>query len=851
MAIKYFSALSINNSNVEKALKNIPQDAALILNFRNDTSFYEIFKDYELFDAIVGESRAGEINQLQEALLKQPEFTEAISDKNIFISFHPNKADSVDFLYSINLNEHLELTDIEDALIKNPQFTSKKDNKTGIYTITIKSLPRPFFIFFEPGVATGSFSEELLTRSINKNFPKIDENFVAEIDKSSRQNQNSPVNIFINHNKIGDFIGKYIRGKVNGTLGLLTHLKGLSSLNMNFKSDALMFNGISKTDTSSPSYLNLFLNQKPVKNELKRILPDNLAYFISFGISDYTKFESKLHSFQNKRKELSKLQNQLKLVKDRTGVDLDKELLPYLGDEFAVLETSVRENFALIKLKNGREANFTLQLISKALNEEIGQLNHSNIFYYYLGDPLRSYSRPYFSIVDNYLIIANTTGVIESFLDNYRKEKFLINTPDFADYNQYVANQSNVFYFINNKNSERLINTSLKNKYALAFKSEDYGLKNFYGFSYQWSSDDGHFFTNIYVNYKSSGSYKLKEAWKTDLNNGLATQPQLIDFQSTNILLLQDKANTLYAISTEGQKLWSTPITGRIKGTFHKVNEQEVVFNTQDALYKLNISGKIVDGFPIKLPFNASYDLSLFNNKIFLPAGNVIMAYDKDGKQLPNWNHTLSGKILFDLKTAAVGDNHYIIAGTENGNFYFYDEIGDLLTKAEYPSSLFKNPLFTDIADSPENSRIITTDTSGSVLNISYKGVISKRKLTDIHGQHSFGQVNITGNEKPESIFLDKQNLNTISSDGLPIWTYTFTAKAERKLLFFKLNNYLWQCGVVDPISKELFLFNDEGNLVKGFPVKGEGLFLVTSLTNNGSYYLIASKDNTLIAYKL
>ncbi len=519
MAIKYFSALAVHNNNVSKALKNIPEDAAFILNFNNDQSFYDIFQDFELFDAVVGEQRANEIKQLQQALLRHPAFEEAISNENIFISLHPNRADSVDFLYSINLNEGFDVSDVEDAFEKNSEASIKKNSGTSVYAISIKSLNKPFFIFLDGGVVTGSFSEELLNRSIKKGSARIDGDFVKEIDYSVNHNQNSPVNIFINHNRSADFIGQYTQNKPNGALTLITRVKGISSLNMNFKSDALMFNGISKIDSTAPTYLGLFLNQEPVKNDLKQIMPHNLSYFICFGVSDYQAFENKLHNFFDRRKELSKLQNQLNLVKEKTGVDLDKELKPYLGNEFAVLETEGRERLALIKVKNGREVRLTLEQVSDEFNEQIGRLNNSNLFYYYLGDPLKQFSRPYFSVVDNYLILSNNTSVITNYINNYNGDRLLVNTPEFADHNQFIANQSNIFYFVNNKNAQNLLKASIKTNYFNIFKSDGYGLKGFYGLSYQWSSDDGHFFTNLYANYKSSTSLKPSEVSKNTISN--------------------------------------------------------------------------------------------------------------------------------------------------------------------------------------------------------------------------------------------------------------------------------------------------------------------------------------------
>jgi len=852
MAIKYFSSISTHSSNVEVALKNVPQDAALILNFSNDDSFYEIFKDYELFDAVIGEERASEIKQLQQTLLRQPDLKDVTSEKNIFISFHPNAADSVDFLYTINLNPNIDLSDIEEALFTNPELSAGKNNINGVFSIKLKSLNKLFYLSFQNGAATGSFSQDLLLRSISADKPKVDEALIKEISNSGAQNNNSPVNIYINHSQIPGFISKYIHGKVNGPLGILTHIKGFSSLNMNFKSDALMFNGISKTDKADLSYASLYLSQKPVKNDLKNVFPENIAYFISFGISDFNTFSSNLQKLFNKRKELPRLQSQLNAVKTRRGVDLDKELKPYFGNEFAILESSLREKFAIIKLKNGRQADFTLQMISSRATTGVSQFNNSNILYYFFGDPLKQFARPYFTVIDNYLIVANASSLVQKLVANFGLEHSLIKSPDFADYNQYVANQSNIFYFINNKNAERLIASSLKANYAKAFKDDSYGLKNFYGFSYQWSADDGYFFTNIYINYKSAGSYKLKEAWNNDLGARPASQPQLLDYKGSGLILVQDRSDNLHAISVTGKKLWTVQVKGKIQGEFQKPGAEEIIFCTNNNLYRMNLNGTVAEGYPTNLPFNATYGPALLNDKIYIPAGNNIMAFTKDGTSLPNWNHTLNGKILFGLNTINVGDMRAVMAGTENGLFYIYDESGDLLVKAQDESTtLYKSPVFLDSDNSPESSRLITADTSGSITFVTLKGLLTKKKLPEVHSPQSFSFVNITGDEYPEYVFLDKKGVNLISKDNLPAWSYNFSSEGKRKFVSYKINNFVSQAGILDTDKREFYLFKDDGSLLKGFPVEVGDYAIVTSPGNDNTRYLITNKGSMLTAYKL
>ena len=83
IAILYFSNLGVETHNNDKILASIPQETALIFQFKNDRSLNDVFKDYEIFNTILGAQRVAEITQLQLLLLEHPQLLEASDNQNI------------------------------------------------------------------------------------------------------------------------------------------------------------------------------------------------------------------------------------------------------------------------------------------------------------------------------------------------------------------------------------------------------------------------------------------------------------------------------------------------------------------------------------------------------------------------------------------------------------------------------------------------------------------------------------------------------------------------------------------------------------------------------------------------
>lgn len=854
----YFSNLSSGSRQNSRALSRIPADASITAGFRYDESFREIFQGYKPFFAAVGEEKTSEIRLVQKFFLSNPELSQAVEGQFIFLSFHPAK-EHIDFLWSVSLDEKLPLEDLLGRL-SNPESgisikTAGED--ADLYEVSFKAQDKPFFLYLNNGAAWGSFSKPLLLKVADPDAGKISKEFIAEINAGS-QNAGSPFNLFINHQALPGFAGGYLKDKINGSFQLLKNLKGFSTLNMNFKSDAVMFNGISETENSN-AYLNLFLTQQPVTSSIKKMMPLHTADFLVFGISDYEKFGAGLQDLLKKRGELGRLEDQLKLIQTKTGTNIKRDLPQFLGKEFGVVQVSNGEKTALIQLKDGSRFKDAMEPISSPAADSIRRFDNSNILYILLGDPMKEFTRPYYLIKDNYLIAGNSLSALRSFFREYNNEKLLVKEQGFGEFNQLLANESNVLFFTHIENSKRIVRGTLKSAYAKAFTAKEGGLTDFYGFSFQWSAEGDHFFTNFCAHYTASGSSELENAWRFKMNGRIALSPQVLDGTSGKpFIIVQDNINNVYGLSVEGEKYWARQIDGEVLGEIRQLDDHSLVFNTADKLYRTTTLGNDFPGFPVKLPHKASYGLTINSSnpdelKIFIPGGNFILGYDSSGRALDSWNKELDGRILFDLKTAKLNDTHYVIAGTENGSFYFFNYNGGLISRQQdNQKHRFSNPVFLELKSGSNDSRIITTDTAGTVKSFYFDGRSRQKNISSWSPGHFFAAENIASNPEKELIFLDQTQLYVYHGDSTLAYNFEFPYPITDRPQLFRSGQASWQLGIASSENNLLYLFKEDGTLAPGFPFKGEPHFYVGDLKNDGSkYFLCGSRDGYIHAYKL
>ncbi len=851
MAVKYFSALNGSTSNHLKVLRLIPSNAAMVMSINNDESTYDLFKNYGPFEAVAGKTLVARMKLLRNVLLKDIAPQEASDSWKIFLSFHPTKGDSLDVMFGLALNPKFSRDKLMEAAGNNKNITIQEiDDKR--YELQLGSARTKFYVYADNESLLGSFSKQL----INQIDPKksISSSFVNEINDNTLKNQNSPIGINFSNDASFKAFRLMQRGSQDGNSALLNKMQGLTALSMNFKSDALMFNGLSKPDTTQACYFNIYLRQQPVVNYLKNFIPENTANFLEFAFSDPKKFNADLNHYFLKRGEWKKIQANVNTIRKQTGLNIDRDIKHCLSNEFAVIETKNRERYVIIKLKDGIKMASGLRLVSNKLSDNISQINRRDVLYTCLGAPLQHFAIPYFAIVDNFMIVANTSGVIQNYLTAYNQGTFLSRSREFSNHEQLVANKCNVRYFVNTANSSYIIRRTLRGRYASLF-DDAHALKNFYGLSVQLSADSPNFQVNVYSNYNEPADQELGEAWKLKLNASVSEVFGLFRKGLDKILLVQDKSNNLYGITEDGKKLWQESLNGKIMGAISQLDDDSFIFNTNNRLYRIDTTGTAAGNFPVAINYQASGGSVISTGhaketKIFIPAYNLIMGFHADGTLLNGWESPLATGILNNILVGHEGNADYVMAANNGGRFYFIDMNGkvaeDLKTET---STSFRGDIYYS-SPIQKNCSITCADTAGLVYQVSKGGKmgISNSSSGSIR---QFAWANVTGDLKPEMIFLDKKQLSVLNSDAIPVFNYILEKNADYKLYILSADdeNII---AVTAENGRKTFIFDDDGNLRKGFPVKSMGKSAIGTLRTDGGLYLFCGSENAdLHAYRL
>lgn len=497
VTVFYFAKLKLPGQNTTNLINQIPEDAALVFEFKNDPEFFDLFRESTLLTSFIGQKKANELEYLYQQVFKQTALKAAFNNRSIFISFHPEiESGDLDMLMLVNADG---VTALEQALKgfithSDAALESEKIGNKTVQRITFPALKEVFYLTYNAEVVAGSFNKSLLLNFLDERTDKKVSNLTQ---LSDQQNKNSIANLYVNYQRFPVLFKQLFRNQNDDFFRFLNTFPASAALTLNYKTDALLFNGFTQTDTAASTYLNLFLSQQPAKNTLKNIYPVNTASAVGFAYGSPASFLTKLDQWQQKNRREGKAKTLFNQIKKETGVAIKTVFRKQLDKEFAVLTTAESEKIAIIQVKNGSELEPFLRNISINPDSERTRFKYENLPYYLLGEPFANFKQPYFVLIDNYLFLSNSDSGLKRYLENYHQQHFLTEKKQYYDFDQLLAEQSNISFFVHLPNSAQIFQKNLQPAFKNSFNKKNYGWKNYFAGELQFTASQNNFYTNF------------------------------------------------------------------------------------------------------------------------------------------------------------------------------------------------------------------------------------------------------------------------------------------------------------------------------------------------------------------
>jgi hypothetical protein len=388
-------------------------------------------------------------------------------------------------------------------------------------------------------------------------------------------------------------------------------------------------------------------------------------------------------------------------------------------------------------------------------------------------------------------------------------------------------------------------------------------LQKIQSLGFQITKVSGMNYGNMLVHYLDEYRGKPQTVWESLLDTAFSFKPQFVEnhYTGQKEIFLQDDNNSIYLINKAGRILWkqkiSEPINSEVKQIdYYKNGKLQLIFSTENYLHVIDRNGNYVERYPVRLREKASAGMSLFDyegNKdyrIFIPCiDNNIYAYTKEGNIVSGW--TFSGtdnRVTNPLVHFRVENKDFIVFG-DKFKTYITDRRGSIRVAVnEMIAKSENNNYYLENNGTLAKSRILTTDTAGHIISISFGGKVSKLNIGDYSSNHFFDFKDVNADGRKDFIILDRDNLVVIDQDRSRILDFSFPNEIVQRPIYFLFSYNDRKLGLIDNRDTKIYLINNDGSLYHGVPLDGNTLFSIGYLENSvGDFNLIVGGSNNFL----
>lgn len=874
--------------SAEKTLDAVPLNSPLILRINSAEDFVETLQnkinyksDLQAFESI---SKFFDlINYIDTTSLFSGSAFKDLLKAPIYVSVNKIGKNSFEWAMHFAIQNQAHLNDLK-SWITNRHSEKRIYTGFSIFKISIPANNiNPLFVTWQNGVLTVSPSSLIVEASIRQQQTghslRTNPQF-SNLNKTT--NPGSIASLFFNFSLLPGFSEPFLAPKAKNNALFFGRISSWGALDLQLNKERLTLNGfLSNKDTSK--FSSLFEGVKPRKSSLHQVLPSDIKLFFSYNYDDPLRFIENLKRYIQNSDEAKKFETVNQSYKNATGSH-------FVDAFFNLVEGEAALAFSNYNASNPKEGRF-LVFRTKGQASTLSELKQMQKYFGVSTDPITWYKvdesttfpiyqgfseelpkvalgylfpdtpLQYFSFYRNYLIFGDSQKSLESFLYQNILKRTLQSHPYFSSFMENFAYEENLFLFAEIPHLISFLQPSLNPDYFHPTQEQMKILFNFYGAGIQLSNSSGLHYVTACADYTPHRDKEPRTIWQSRLDSAVAIKPALVvnHYTREKEIMVQDKLNNLYLINNMGRILWEKPLDGPIISEIHQIdyyqnNKLQYLFNTEKKLYLLDRNGNHVARYPFTLPAKATNGVAVFdydknrNYRLFLALEDrQIYLFDKTGARVTGWNiPQTEGIVTQPVQFFRTSGKDYIVFSDQYRN-YIMDRRGNTRVR---PNKIFirnnLSPFYLEYPNS-EKSALVTTTTDGSLAQILLpSGETIIRPQTKVENQpHYFA---ILYDNKPKYVIVTAEQLKIYNNNLHPEVNKKLESPVKVIADIYHFSSTDYKIGLVSEKESKIFLYNSDGTLYKGFPLKGTSRFSIGFLKSSAyRFNLITGGDYNFI----
>ena len=397
-------------------------------------------------------------------------------------------------------------------------------------------------------------------------------------------------------------------------------------------------------------------------------------------------------------------------------------------------------------------------------------------------------------VVDNYSLNSNSNYKkisVEEIIENEEKLYFDFKNDLLTDYDIISTNQENKFDFFQLDSTDAVLDL-----YKIFQLKEGNNLASINGVISKYRDD--------------SKNSEIELKFETSISNEIILGPLIVKNHTNNKneVFVQDSENIIYLINDNGQIEWTKKINDRVIDEVKQIDSYkngrlQYVFATQNSLHVIDRKGRDVGKFPLKFNDQITKPVSVFdydNNKnyrLLITQNDELFMFDSKGNRVRGFDYNKKSKIITKPEHFRISNKDIIVFKTSD-DLKILNRRGKVRIKINEDYNYSKDEIFQY-----QNS-LLTTTVNNNIVKIDMNGNSKEVSSMSFNGKYVSDK---------KTIYTLQKNILSNSKKNIEIQFgkyENFSAISDKKNTLIN---------IYDSQNNKLYLFDDEINTVKGFPI--------------------------------
>lgn len=487
-AWKFYSAKGVAG----EALNLIPDDAIYAIITDDPIAAWKKISGTPTWSYLEGNayfaSLTSSANSLDSLIQDNSMLFDLIGSRSLIVSAHMIGTKDYDFLFLVDLQGASGIKFLNDYIttFTTGGFTVKKEkyfdndivilhdpaDNTNLYI----SIPGTFLVMsYTKKVLINALDAQLGGATLNK------DKLIPAGDGA-----NSIGKLYLNYDKLPDFVRCYSDGENESAFKLSESLIS-TNLDLRVEDDLLTAKGFTYVNDSVDSYVKTLESSGKGPTEFFEIAPQRTAFSLALGFDSFAGFFKKFEdNIKGDVKEYQEYRDNMSTVENYLKINLQTQVIDWIGDEVAILELQSSgkgtdtEMAVVLKANNIEKARKDLADIERQVRRRtpvkfksidhrgypINYLGMKGMFKILLGKFFARYDKPYYTIINNFVVFSNHPQTLESMVDDYLDKNTLNRSDDFRKFRKQFDDDGAAFIYVNTpvmfNNARRIVDAETR-----------------------------------------------------------------------------------------------------------------------------------------------------------------------------------------------------------------------------------------------------------------------------------------------------------------------------------------------------------------------------------------------------